>query len=161
MKKLFDKKLIISLSSILVGICITAIFVFSAQDATQSSDLSHSVFDGFLRIFGILKEKLGHETFRSMAHWAEFFALGALVYNAIFQITDKSNVLLAWGISSAYALTDEIHQIFVPGRAFQIYDVAVDFFGAAVGAAATMMLYIILRKKCNINKDNKKDDEKE
>lgn len=34
----------------------------------------------------------------------------------------------------AYALTDEVHQIFVPGRTFQWLDLVVDAAGAAVGS---------------------------
>lgn len=32
-----------------------------------------------------------------------------------------------------YALSDEIHQIFVPGRTFQLEDLALDLLGALAG----------------------------
>ena len=43
-------------------------------------------------------------------------------------------VLAGWIIASAYAATDEFHQLFVPGRSALVSDVAIDAFGAAIGA---------------------------
>ena len=42
-------------------------------------------------------------------------------------------ILIAWGISTAYAATDEFHQIFVPGRAGMLTDVMIDSSGALAG----------------------------
>ena len=39
----------------------------------------------------------------------------------------------AWLTASAYAATDEFHQLFVPGRSGQISDVILDSAGAALG----------------------------
>jgi len=36
-------------------------------------------------------------------------------------------------ISMLFALSDEIHQLFVPGRAFQIIDLFIDFLGSLFG----------------------------
>ena len=43
-------------------------------------------------------------------------------------------VLAGWAIASAYAATDEFHQLFVPGRSALVSDVAIDAAGAAIGA---------------------------
>ncbi len=40
--------------------------------------------------------------------------------------------LLAWGLAVLYAVTDEIHQSFVPGRTPAATDVVIDGVGAAV-----------------------------
>lgn len=40
----------------------------------------------------------------------------------------------------AYALADEVHQIFVPGRTFQWLDLVVDAAGAAVSMVCVRML---------------------
>jgi VanZ family protein len=46
---------------------------------------------------------------------------------------------------TGYAITDEIHQIFVPDRAFQLSDILVDSTGALIGVIASfIMLKIIL-----------------
>jgi VanZ family protein len=42
----------------------------------------------------------------------------------------------AWLISSAYAATDECHQLFVPGRSADVHDWYADTAGALVGAGA-------------------------
>ena len=42
-------------------------------------------------------------------------------------------IATAWGISTAYAATDEFHQIFVPGRAGMVTDVMIDSSGALAG----------------------------
>jgi len=49
-------------------------------------------------------------------------------------------------ISSLYGVTDEYHQVFVPGRTFDVLDMAADAFGAAAGAGATWAWSIISRR---------------
>jgi VanZ family protein len=38
-------------------------------------------------------------------------------------------------VSVLWGLSDEIHQVFVPGRSPELSDVVADFFGSVVGAA--------------------------
>ena len=64
---------------------------------------------------------------RKIAHAAEFAVLGALLLRAVRQELPA----LALGIS--YAVTDEIHQRFVPGRVGSPLDVAIDSAGVAIG----------------------------
>jgi VanZ family protein len=67
---------------------------------------------------------------RKVAHTAEYAILGALLLRA----TGRVGVALALGI--AYAVSDEIHQTFVPGRAGAPLDVVIDAVGVACGIAA-------------------------
>jgi VanZ family protein len=53
------------------------------------------------------------------------------------------SLVLVLGISELYALSDEIHQLFVPGRTFQLMDLALDLLGGVIG----LMVFAILRKK--------------
>jgi VanZ family protein len=64
---------------------------------------------------------------RKVAHAAEFAVLGALLLRAIHD----EGVALAAGV--AYAVTDEIHQHFVPGRVGAPLDVAIDAVGVGLG----------------------------
>ena len=64
---------------------------------------------------------------RKLAHTAEFAVLGALLMRAVRQELPA----LALGIS--YAVSDEIHQRFVPGRVGSPLDVVIDSAGVAVG----------------------------
>ncbi len=41
--------------------------------------------------------------------------------------------LIAVLLSMLYALSDETHQLFVPGRAFQVVDLIIDFIGSITG----------------------------
>ena len=64
---------------------------------------------------------------RKLAHAAEFAVLGALLVRA----TDRAG--LAFLLGALYAVTDELHQVFVPGRVGSPLDVAIDVVGVAGG----------------------------
>ena len=64
---------------------------------------------------------------RKLAHAAEYAVLGALLVRA----TGRSGLALAVG--ALYAVSDEIHQAFVPGRMGRPLDVAIDVLGLACG----------------------------
>jgi VanZ family protein len=49
------------------------------------------------------------------------------------------------GFAAAYGLSDEIHQLFVPARQFDLQDLSADVCGAALGTAA-WWLWGILRR---------------
>jgi VanZ family protein len=64
---------------------------------------------------------------RKIAHAAEYAVLGALLLRA----TGKTG--LAFTLGALYAVSDELHQSFVPGRLGSPLDVAIDAAGVAVG----------------------------
>ena len=64
---------------------------------------------------------------RKLAHAAEFAVLGGLLLRAL----RDERAALAAGI--AYAISDELHQHFVPGRVGSPLDVLIDSVGVAVG----------------------------
>lgn len=74
---------------------------------------------------------------RKTAHFTEYAILGILFYFFYRQILPQKNGLrlfvLAILSSFLYACTDEIHQLFVPGRSGQFTDVLVDTLGAFCG----------------------------
>ena len=43
---------------------------------------------------------------------------------------------------SLYAISDEVHQLFVPGRGAQVKDVFIDIAGAAVGIFLSLWRFI-------------------
>ena len=57
-----------------------------------------------------------------------------------------SAVLGAILISALYGVTDEYHQMFVPGRTFDVLDMAADAIGSVVGASAARAWSIIRRR---------------
>lgn len=64
---------------------------------------------------------------RKFAHAAEYAMLGALLARA------TGRVGLAFALGTLYAVSDEIHQSFVPGRMGSSLDVAIDAVGVAIG----------------------------
>jgi len=66
---------------------------------------------------------------RKLAHTAEYAILGALLVRA----TGRAGLALA--IGTLYAVSDEVHQVFVAGRHGSPIDVAIDAVGIAVGIA--------------------------
>ena len=74
---------------------------------------------------------------RKIAHAAEYAVLGALLLRA----TGRVGLALALGV--AYAVSDEIHQAFVPGREGAPLDVVIDTIGVACG----VVLWQVLRTR--------------
>ena len=64
---------------------------------------------------------------RKLAHACEFAVLGGLLLRAL----RDERAALAAGI--AYAISDEVHQHFVPGRVGSPVDVLIDSAGVALG----------------------------
>jgi VanZ family protein len=64
---------------------------------------------------------------RKLAHAGEFAVLGALLLRA----TDRA--VVAFVLGALYAVSDEVHQVFVPGRMGSPLDVAIDIVGVAAG----------------------------
>lgn len=70
-----------------------------------------------------------------LAHFCEYALFGFLLQNALgCSLPVRRAVLLAVVIASAYGVTDEFHQLFVPGRACDPVDWLVDTAGATLGA---------------------------
>lgn len=74
---------------------------------------------------------------RKLAHTAEYAVLGALLVRA----TGRAG--LAVGLGTLYAVSDELHQTFVPGRMGSPVDVAID----AVGVACGVLLWQSIRAR--------------
>jgi len=73
---------------------------------------------------------------RKIAHITEYAILNILVLRAFIVSTDFSKkriYIFSIIFSTFYALLDEIHQYFVPGRHFAITDLLIDFVGVIAG----------------------------
>lgn len=72
-----------------------------------------------------------------LLHVSEYLVLAVLLAralnNGIRRPVPSARLLLAWGLCAGYAVTDEIHQIFVPGRSPDARDALADACGAALG----------------------------
>jgi len=73
----------------------------------------------------------------AFAHFAEYAILAGLL---VFALERSNGVLTAVALASAYGVTDELHQLLVPGRMSDPVDWAVDTAGAIAGAALAAWL---------------------
>ncbi len=149
-----------------VGLVLTVflmIFIFSmsAQNADTSSQTSGGVIRFTVSMvypdFGELSEQAQNAIVsslqgivRSAAHFSVFAAL--CFSNLIFTLTLQRLKLLMRYFSSVvfcflYAVSDEIHQFFVPGRSFQFVDIIVDTLGIFLGAAFMYLIMLIIKKR--------------
>ncbi|NJK41440.1 MAG: VanZ family protein [Acaryochloridaceae cyanobacterium SU_2_1] len=72
---------------------------------------------------------------RKMAHITEYGLLTILAYGLGrlgFQQPRGLVLPLAWGGAALFAITDEVHQWFVPGRGASPLDVGIDLLGASL-----------------------------
>lgn len=72
---------------------------------------------------------------RKNAHAFEYFILSMLVSFLLFSFNMKGKPALIYimFICLFYAVTDEFHQAFVPGRTSMVSDVLIDFSGSLIG----------------------------
>lgn len=127
------------LSYALVAVWMVVIFVFSSQDS-EASDQQSGLFVGLLG--GIVGEggQEGLLTFatRKAAHIFLYLVLGALLYHVVrqYSLPLRRAVLLSIAIACLYAVSDEIHQLYIPGRSGEVRDVLIDTAASGVGVGA-------------------------
>ena len=138
---------------LLIG-CMVLIFNFSSQPADDSMDLS----DGLLnKILVFLKISLPEDVvifmrvfIRKVAHFAVYSLLGFLIYLLFkvgYEAKAKAALCGAVLISSLYAVTDEVHQLFVDGRSGSVKDVLLDSTGALCGIIIAWGICCILSRR--------------
>ena len=105
------------------------IFVLSSQSGLRISD--DADIDGPLR---------------TLAHFAVYATLAAALLYSLSRSTGPTlaGVLIAFAVALLFAISDEIHQAFVPDRAAEIQDLVVDALGGAAGLAIG---FVVLRRR--------------
>ena len=126
-------------------------FMFSAQKGEDSSNTSGTFTELIIRIFVGRNVDLNSpiiqmtETIiRKLAHYTIYTIGGFLIMNYAYA-TDKNlkdKIFYSICFGGCYAITDEIHQFFVPGRSARVFDVGIDTLGVVTG----VLIYWILRK---------------
>ena len=91
---------------------------------------------------------------RKNGHFIEFLILAVLIALAFFthNFKGKNAIVYILFICLFYAVTDEFHQKFVPGRSSDVGDVLIDFGGAVVGTIIYYFTYYKIYSKRNNKK---------
>lgn len=126
--------------------CMAVIFFMSHKPAMESAEMS-GVITEWLIEHGVSENNAENtETVvRKSAHMFEFFSLcfcmGMFVHVRKGRLSVKY-IAAVLAICVLYAASDEIHQLFIDGRAGQVRDVLIDTSGAALA----MLLLIVVEK---------------
>ena len=144
-----DKKNLIAW--IMVILWMALIFNLSSQVREESNQLS----TGITVVIEKVVEKVNpfdvkfdikaiNHIVRKNAHFFVYLVLGILVMNAI-----RKSKYLALSICVFYAISDELHQAFVPGRGPGVKDVLIDSSGSIVG----ILIFIVIMKRFINNRE--------
>lgn len=147
------------------------IFLFSAEPSEKSTGTSDSVIEGILSATvqeyddldrAEQKELIGSYSLltRKLAHFTAYLVLGVLLSLTLisFGIKDKRCFITGLLLCALYAVSDEVHQYFVPGRACRLLDVLIDSSGSAAGAGAVYLIRMLfLRRRKPPTRDAARD----
>ncbi|HLS36244.1 MAG TPA: VanZ family protein [Bacillota bacterium] len=117
------------------------IFYLSHQPGEASSELSSGIVKFVVEVLsfaipkGLIEIKTLHLFVRKFAHFFAYFLLGVFILHAV--LIDRSmtfrTALFVYLFTILYAISDEVHQLFIPGRSGEVRDVIIDSFGSATG----------------------------
>ncbi|HAS38124.1 MAG TPA: hypothetical protein DCS04_05890 [Ruminococcaceae bacterium] len=129
---------------IMTAAVMAIIFLFSCEDGEESKEVSEN-------LLGLIIEHLGnivsHNVLRKIAHFTEYTALGFFMCGAIHFSFEKKRFYVPLIPCALYAVSDEIHQYFVPERACRIFDVFIDTCGSLTGILIFLLIALILTKR--------------
>ncbi|MBP3914568.1 MULTISPECIES: VanZ family protein [unclassified Clostridium] len=153
-----NKRLIISWS-LLIGWMLLIFFM-----SNQPADISNKQSDLAINLFSIIGIDLNNHlgeiasfVVRKAAHFTEYFILYCFSIAVCKHYVDiKKARIYCLFIVLGYAISDEIHQYFIPGREMAIRDVAIDFSGGVLGFIVNIVIYKIKfnkRNNCNYREE--------
>lgn len=147
-------KLFRVITVILIICTMFTIYKFSGQNGTQSKGISTKISKGILNLSSKYRELESKEqkrvlqktnaVIRKIAHFSIYTMLGLLLMGLMIKtkLQDKWRILIALSLGLLYAISDELHQSFSPGRTPKATDVYIDMLGIVIG-----ILLVLLAKK--------------
>lgn len=142
---------------LLIGTC-SIIFVFSSQDSEESSGISRKVTETITKPIKSIQEKSEQEkeiildkvenVVRKLAHFSIYTVIGILIMAlfSTYKINEMNRISYSLILGVFYAISDEIHQCFTPGRGPAVTDVIIDSIGVLFGLLLVMLFEKIYRK---------------
>ena len=149
------------ITSILVLVWMTTVFIFSSQDGTQTLNTSGAFIHA---VESTVKNEGAHvesntnsnnntdeiQLFvRKNAHYF-LYLTGGIILSAFFYAQNKANrryTLYTIVTGIVYSMTDEFHQKFVQGRTSSIKDVGIDSLGVITGVVIFILIIYVLRRR--------------
>jgi VanZ family protein len=145
--ELFTKKIWWLLTAAWAGM------IFNLSRAPYASASSEKLLCKVLDWFSILPQNLNllNNVLRKSAHLTEYAVLAVFLYNAMKPVgaPSWSGKAAFWALlaSGSYSLTDEFHQMFVPGRRASLFDCLIDTTGAFLGLFVLFNIILMFRLK--------------
>lgn len=151
-KRFMNRQNRIIISLILIALWMIVIFLMSSEIASTSSARSNEIVRTIQSIGVNAPADILTFLVRKAAHISAYFVLGILLFNLPkqYNLGVKKIIFISVAIAMLYACTDELHQMFVPGRSGEVRDVLIDTAGAAVGVLAYAALSSRFYKKSEI-----------
>lgn len=133
------------------------IFYLSHEPATSSRELSTGMTDTMVTFIeravpaSEIDTGVFHHLLRKSAHFFAYSILGIFVFLALRLSGARGYrlVFIALFLCIVFAISDEVHQLFVPGRSGEIRDVLIDGTGSFVGIGAALIVEKVLSRKRN------------
>lgn len=157
MNKFNKKKLFLIISWILVLSWMLFLFTMSSKVREDSDKLSRGITK---KTVSLIEEvcpnaEINIDRFnyiiRKNAHFFGYLLLGILV-SLVLRVSGVKGLKLfiySLGICIVYAISDEIHQHFVPGRGPEIRDVIIDSLGSTIGITINFITKNLLKADKN------------
>ncbi|MFQ8661849.1 MAG: VanZ family protein [Clostridia bacterium] len=136
------------------------IFGFSSQNGEESGGISKRITNFILEksskynnLEQTKKEEVSKRTeriIRKIAHFSIYTLVGFLLmalFSTYENIKRKYQIYISAIIGILYAISDEIHQSFTPGRGPKITDVFIDSLGVFFGMAVILLIVEIINRK--------------
>lgn len=131
------------------------IFFLSSEGNAASTGRSDTIVEA-LRFLGI-SGQTDLLTFitRKSAHFFAYLTLGVLTYSALrlHKLTPKFTIAICAAIVVLFAISDEIHQLFVPGRSGEVRDVIIDSVAGIIGIGLAGVYFAYRSKRITANKN--------
>ena len=131
---------------VIFGILLISVFILSSQTGEESGNLSMNLTVNLVRFLNLevteYELHIIHILVRKFAHFSIFMVIG-LISKLI--LSNMSNVKLLL-INLVMCLSDECHQILIPGRGPSIRDIIIDMCGCLVGIGIAFVILYVYRK---------------
>jgi VanZ family protein len=152
-----NRKTTVFLSWATVNLWLLIIFFLSSQPGTKFNEVSKDVTKQIIKttekvvmLTDSNKPKTNlinklNDVVREYAHAAVYLVLGILVMNAFIMSGVRGYKAFVFSLIFCilYAISDEVHQLFVPGRGTEVTDVLIDGIGALIGIGLYKFIFKI------------------